>query len=263
MDEITHLFLAKKLLEVCNADQGSVIYSLLPNIDKQPSYFYGLYAHTLETQPKLLDSAIEILAKKKTRVSKNSYEYQRILEEEKRFLTLLNGLDKNNTIISNQKIDAALSSISHIYFDSFTRPVQFFLPHVSFCSSQWDFLNNINYLNFKEKIYQNNPNLLHNEINKNNIFNVKLELDSFPLVIKKRLIKEKSLDKPLDPAAMIKAMIIRLGETSRPSISYEIIDFTIRQFFRNLNFNRYLRADREIAFLKSLELSLVKILKEI
>ena len=270
MDNQTHILLATKILEICGCDKGAAIYSALPAIDREPDYFKGVYAHSIKTQPRILDSAIEIFTGKKTRAAKTSYEYKRIKEGENEFRSLLSkskDILKSNEIIkiSDDKTSAALSLISHLYFDTFIQPVQFFSPDSSICSGQWDFWNNINFLNLKEGfnkkeiIFSFREKMLESDIWKK----TKFKPDDFPFIVKKRLLKEKAFDKNLNPESMIKAMIVRMGELGGLSINYEIVDFSIREFFTYLATKKYLRIDREVKFLKRLEKDMIKNIKEI
>ncbi len=269
MDNITHIILASKLIDVCSANNRASFYACVPSIDKKPEYFRGIYAHTLENQPNILGSAFEIFNGKRMEVARNSYEYKRIKEERESFINIL-GLSQNflktkkiGKIPSNE-IEAALSLISHIYFDTFTNPVHFFLPHSPICSGQWNFWESIDYIKLREKL--NKKEILFSfreEIIKNNVWDIKMGPNDFPLIIKRRLLKEHKFDEPLSSESMIKAMIIRLGEMGKPFINYEVIDFSIRSFFSYLGINKYVRVDRETEFLRRLELKIAEILKKL
>jgi hypothetical protein len=60
---------------------------------------------------------------------------------------------------------------------------------------------------------------------------------------------------------MIKAMIIKMGEGGRPFINYEIVDFSIREFFTYLKEKKYVRVDKEMKFLERLDKEIVAILR--
>ena len=196
------------------------------------------------------------------RAAKNSYEHLRIKEECNRFLKLL-GEHKVGMRMGGDKIKAALSLVSHAYFDSFLKPVHFFIPQSSFCSGQWDLWNKRGYLELKEKFSDKEfINKFYDKIKNSEVWNTKINPDDFPLIIKRRILKEKNTGMMLNPEAMIKAMIIRMGELARPSIDYEVIDFAIRDFFTYLQVKKYLRVDREIEFLRRLEKEITKHLEE-
>lgn len=267
MDNETHIVLASKLLEICGQNKDTIIYSVLPNLDKEPIYFKGIYAHNLKNLPIILDSALEIFTGKKTQVARNSYIFTKIKKNKDEFLnslSLVKDLIKyKEARIGDNKMNAALCLTSHLYFDTFTQPLQAFIPHASPSSGQWLFWDNIDYLTFKESF--NKKNFVFNlrkKILDSNVWNFKSKPKDFPLIVQRRLLKEKLFDKPLNPESMIKAMIIRLGEIAKPDINYEIIDYSIRSFFTYLGVKKYLRVDREIEFLRRLEKEIIKILKE-
>ena len=138
------------------------------------------------------------------------------------------------------------------------------MPHSSICSGHWDFWDKINYLELTKKIHQKETTkLLCKKLLESNIWKTKFHPNDFPEIVKRRLIKEKLLDKKLNAEAMIKAIIIRIGEMAKPSINYEIIDFSIRSFFTYLGVKQYMRVDREILFLRRFEEEFKKILTEI
>ncbi len=251
MDPKINILLTSKLLEVCDCNKAANIYSLIPFFDK--------HSLILNNHDKILNNAINTLA-----FNKNNYE---ILNKEKNKLFQIMNYSNiyfNNKInkISNDKIEAALSLISSIYFKSFYKPIQFFIPHSSLCSGQWGFWDNIDYVKFKDKLKDSifKRKFIDNVL-KNNIWNLKFKLEEFPLIVQKRLIKEKLIGKKLDKNAMIKALIIKLGENAGPSINYEIIDYSIRNIFTNLKVSKYLRVDREMEFLRRFEDEITKEIK--
>jgi len=269
MDWQTHVIFAAKLLKVCNCDEGAAIYSNLPAIDSKPAHFHRLYAHILENQPRLLDAAIEIFTGKDMGADKNSYEYKRLKEEEATFRELAEkakeiiGSD-GITKISSDKISAALSLISHIYFDTFNNPVQAFLPNSSLCSAQWDFWDSIDYLKFRDEFYTDSVIIpFRKKMANSSVWTEKPDIKVFPKDIRERLLRENAFDKPFNPKAMIKAMIIRLGEMAKPAINYEIVDHSIRKFLRYLEIDEYLRVDREIEFLRRLESEIARAITDI
>jgi len=138
------------------------------------------------------------------------------------------------------------------------------LPHSSVCSGQWEFWDSIDFFDFREKL--KNKEFVFDfreKIAESKAWKIKFEPDMFPLIVKRRLVKEKAFNKKLSPEAMIKAIIIRMGELAKPSINYEIIDFSIRSFFTYLGVKQYMRVDREILFLRTLEEEIKKILTKI
>lgn len=263
MDELTKGALSAKLLGACGCDIGSAIYTFIPIIGRDIEF----YTRNLHNLPQILDSAIETFAGKKTVVAKNSIYYTYLKKEQENILKLFSDVcgltgHKGEIKISQDKTYASLSAVSHLYFDTFTTPLQFFLPHSSVCSGRWDFWDSIDFFLFKEKLQNKEFNFdFREKILKSKVWGKKFSLGEFPIIVQRRLIKEKSLNKKLNPEAMIKAMIIRLGEMGRPLINYEIIDFSIREFFTYLGAKKYQRVDREILFLRRLDDEIITILK--
>lgn len=268
MDIKLYALFVKKLNEVCGLEDDNLVYALLPSIDNKPGYMNGIYSHTLDKLPLVIDSSLEIFGTKKTGVAKSSYPYQRLIEEKNDLFNALSNLKEilklKEIKINEDKKAAAFAALSSIYLESFIRPVQFFLPHSSIPAGHWEFWDKTNYLEFIKKIHQKETiNILTKKLTKSSVWETKFRPDDFPEIVKRRLLKEKLLGKKLDPSAMIKAMIIRMGELAKPSINYEIIDFSIRSFFTYLGVKKYLRVDREIFFLRALEEEIQKILVDI
>ncbi|MGR3296137.1 MAG: hypothetical protein ACUZ8A_07925 [Candidatus Bathyanammoxibius sp.] len=271
MDWGTHVVLAAKLLESCGLNKGSAIYSVIPVIDKEPPHFHRVYAHILANQPEFLDVAIEVFDCQEVRdrdfealnkrieakvqdlkrelesvksdghearhqLEHRIYAYTRIAEETPGFVRHAEAAvdivgDKSVENISKDKMSAAVSLISHIYFDLWNNPVQVFLPESSYCSAQWEFWTDIDYMRFRLDFYK--PESI--------------------IAFRKEIAASPVWNKKLSPESMIKAMIIRVGEGGQPSIPYEVVDQGIRDFMRYLEIDTYQRADEELAFCHELE----------
>jgi len=268
MDNQTHLLFAEKLLETCNSNNQAAIYSTIPLFDKKAPYFRGLFAYSFKNIPNILNSSIGILTNNKIEARKTSYEYKSILESKETILETLNIYNQTSknkiTKISSDKILALLSYLSHIYLDAFTKPVQCFIPDSSSTIGQFDFWDSINFLRLRKRIYDKDFQFeFRKELAKSNIWNIKLKLDMFNYSIKERVIKDKSINKKLEPEAMVKALIIRIGELSLKHINYEVLDLAVRDLIDYIGIRKYIRADREIMFLRFLEKEIMKIMKEL
>ncbi|MFQ5862372.1 MAG: hypothetical protein ACE5IC_04535 [Candidatus Brocadiales bacterium] len=271
MDWGTHVVLAAKLLESCGLDKGTAIYSIIPVIDKEPPHFHRVYAHILANQPGFLDAAMEIFGSKEIkerdfqalnkrvedkvqdlrrklgsmqsdgyeeryRIENKIYAYKRISEEVPVFIRHADTAgdivgDRSVRDISRHKMSAAVSLLSHIYFDLWNNPVQVFLPECSYCSAQWEFWMDIDYMKFRSEFYK------------------PASINTF----RRKIAASPVWNKKLKPEAMIKAIIIRLGEVGRPNIPYEVVDQGIRDFMRYMDINEYQRVDNELAFCHELE----------
>lgn len=271
MDWGTHMVLAAKLLESSKLDVGAAVYSVIPVIDQKPAHFHRVYAHILENQPDFLDVTLELFnrpeiakrdfktleqfisgkigdlekefnqappadAVKRRNIEKKIYAFRRIGEETPGFIKLLDDArdvvgDERVSKISTDKLSAAVSLLSHTFFDTYNNPVQIFLPICSLCSAQWDFWSKIDYMKFRGDFYKPESIIpFRKEIAESTVWHVTLK-----------------------PEALMKAMIIRLGEMGQPAIPYEIVDMGVRDFLRYMNVDEYQRADAELKFLHDLE----------
>ncbi|MDD5423725.1 MAG: hypothetical protein PHR74_00425 [Candidatus Omnitrophica bacterium] len=278
MDWGSHMVLAAKLLDSSKLDVGAAIYSVIPVIDQKPAHFHRVYAHILENQPDFLDVTLELFkrpevvkrdfaalgkfisektaqlqkeydsvpvkeAAKRQKIEKRIYAFTRISEETPGFLKLLDDArdvvgDERVTKISTDKLSAAVSLLSHTYFDTYNNPVQIFLPNCALCSAQWDFWSKIDYMKFRGDFYKpENIVPFRREVAKSKVWNVTLK-----------------------PEALMKALIIRLGEMGEPAIPYEIVDMGVRDFLRYMEIDEYQKADNELKFLHDLEKDISEII---
>ncbi|MFH1022819.1 MAG: hypothetical protein V1809_05470 [Planctomycetota bacterium] len=271
MDWGTHVVLASKLLGAAGLDREAAIYSDLPVIDEKPAHFHRVYAHILENLPGFLDVAMEIFGSDEVsrrdfealrrrvnpkidalrreiaalggkdgaarrQLEKKAYAYDRIADMTPVFLAHAQEakalLGESGPVrISTHRMSAALSLVSHPYFDIWNNPVQPFLPGSSCCSGLWDFWNRIDYMKFRGDFYK-----------PENIVPFRRAIAASPV-----------WNATLRPAALIKAMIIRLGEHGQPSIPYEVVDMGVRDYLRAIDVNDYQRSDDELAFCRRLE----------
>jgi len=224
----------------------------------------NLYTHNIGKIPSIVNCAKEVFAGKKLKLTKSLPEYKAMKENKDKFLNSVSSKSDSVSFESKDGVNEVLSVLSHLYLDCFFIPVHAFIPHTSVCSGQWGFWDEVDYLKLRASLGERGfVRDLALKIKDSSVWNTKMKPDDFPLIVKRRLIREKLLGKPLDSAAMIKAMIIRLGELCKPSISYEIIDYVIRDVFTYLGVKRYLRIDREIKFLRLFEREIKGILGKI
>jgi len=259
MDHVTHISMAYRLLEVCDSDKKAAIYSLLPAIDRIPDHYHRLYAHVINNFPCVLVSALQVFANYRVKrfwrfenggyyekkIDEQCYVFKRVSEDKDYFMSLVKSgnplLGENSSLRPSQDIvSAGVALLSHIYFDTFNNPVQAFLPDSVCPSGQWSFWANVGYINFRERFYT--ERVIQN--------------------FRKRLFEDKIWNTRLEPFTLLKSMIIRMGDLSRPGIEYEIVDNKIRDFLRLLDCNRYLRPDKELKFCKELEKTIGQLIAE-
>jgi hypothetical protein len=251
--------MAYKLLEVCDCEKKAAIYSLLPALDRIPDHYHRLYAHIICNFPSVLVSALQIFADYKVKrfwrfekggyyedkIDEQSYVFKRIREDKEYFTSLVksaNSLLVDSSLVqsSHDMVSAAVALLSHIYFDTFNNPVQAFLPESVYPSGQWNFWGSVGYLTFREKFYT--ESVIQN--------------------FRERLFNDKIWNVRLGPFPLIKSMLIRMGDLSRPGIEYEIVDNKIRDFLRFLDCNEYMRPDKELKFCKDLEKTIEQLIVE-
>jgi len=171
-------------------------------------------------------------------------------------------LELDSFVVQHNKIPAALAIVSSIYFSTFVSPIQFFLPNSSACCGQWEFWEKNNYFNLLNRLKEKEFIFaLRESINGSKVWETRFKPEDFTEIVKRRLSKENAFDKKLNAEAMMKAMIIRMGEMAKPHLNYEIVDYSIRSFFSSLGVKNYLRVDREIKFLRKFEKEMIEILR--
>jgi len=271
MDWGTHVILATRLLKSCGLDPGAAIYATLPIIDRQPTHYHGVYAHTLDNFRDFLDVALEVFSSDEfTRrdfgalhdrkesaiqdleahlnilpvsdeqgwhlVERKIYALRRIVEEAPVFA---HHLETAATLVGDPQVGrpgtdrlaAAVSLLSHPYFDVWINPIQFFLPDCAFASARWDFWTAIDFMKFRGEFYR-----------EEHITRFRAQIGEHPL-----------WNTPLEPEPLVKSLIIRMGDMAAPTVPYEVVDWGIRRFLRYLGIDQYQRAIKEIEFCHRLE----------
>ena len=272
MDHKTHITMTYKLLKTCDCDEAASIYSLVPVIDREPAHFHRLYGHVLANVPKIADAAIMVLSNPEMSSKRDEeappYEFRRCREEKEYFKKLLNDVsctidDEKIRTPSFDKTSVFIAILSHIYFDTFNNPVQAFLPESSYCSGQWDFWTEVDYFKFRGDFYSEKIIIPFRErILSDPVWDMKLDSSLFNEEVRERLLQTGELEKKLNPFALIKAMIIRLGELAKPDIEYSVIDQQVRDLLDCAGCVEYCRADREIVFLRELEKKIASLIFE-
>lgn len=271
MDWGTHVILAARLLRSSGLEPSAAIYSTLPMIDRQPAHYHGVYAHILDNFRDFLDVALEVFGSDEfshrdfaalrdrmettvqdleahldilpvsdekgwSLVERKIYTLRRIVEEAPVFATQLETAailvgDPQVARPSTDRLAAALSLLSHPYFDVWINPVQFFLPDCAVASARWDCWTQVDFLRLRGEFYR-----------EEHITRFRQEITDSPL-----------WNVPLQPEPLVKSIIIRMGDMGAPSVPYEVVDWGIRRFLRYLGIDQYQRAIKEIEFCHQLE----------
>jgi len=249
VDWQTHVVLAAKLLKTCEKDVSASIYSELPAADREPAHFHRVRFHIIHYTPDLVRAGIQVFTGKEMGIKEDSYEHKRLTAE---YLDHFQPRAiKGAQIVGDPAIakassdlqSAALSCISHLYFDTPNNPVQAFIPLSSYGSAEWDLWNEIDYLKFRKEFYE--PEYI----------------DEF----RKKMVDNKVWNTKLNPDSMMKAMIVRLGEKAQPSIGYDVIDKTIANFFKDLygeDFHTHIKKNKEYQFCLELEKEMFTIIRK-
>ena len=205
--------------------------------------------------------------KREKRLARNrAYFYRRVAETAEGFVkNELSGaakiLGKEAGDVSTSLATAAVSLVSHTYFDTFNNPVSVFYPYAPNYAAHWSFWEEIDYLDFKETFYDDeNIDLFRKNIRDSSVWITEVdptyERDS---VIRERI--EREIGKPYNPYGMIKAMIERLGDLAL-GINYEAVDRALREFLHYLGCKELIHSDRERLFLLNAEREIKRLIFE-
>lgn len=207
------------------------------------------------------------VSKKEKRLARNRvYFYKRVVETAEGFVkNELSGaariLGKETEDVSTDLAAAAVSLVSHTYFDTFNNPVSVFYPYAPNYAAHWSFWEEIDYLDFKETFYDDkNIVLFRKNIRDSSVWITEVdptyERDE---TIRKRI--EKDRGKPYTPYGMIKGMIERLGDLAL-GINYEAVDRALRDFLSYLGCKEIIHSDRERLFLLNAEREIKRLIFE-
>ncbi|HEV8663973.1 MAG TPA: hypothetical protein VGT06_12670 [Candidatus Methylomirabilis sp.] len=186
-----------------------------------------------------------------------AYFTRRIAEDAEHFITTelagaVKVLGPEAAEISTDRLAASLSLVSHTYFDTFNNPVGVFLPLAANYSAHWDLFASIDYLEYKASFYR--PDVIrpfrramHDSDVWRRAFPGEEEAEGGG-----RGAKAAEGSPPYDAAALIKAMIQRLGALA-PGISPASVEMAIRNFLATIGLAQVVPSDRELRFCRALE----------
>jgi len=184
------------------------------------------------------------------------YFTRRIAEEAEGFITrelagAVQVLGPEASEISTDRLAASLSLISHTYFDTFNNPVGVFIPLAANYSAHWDLFGSIDYLEYKASFYR--PDLIgpfRRAMGESDIWRRPFPQEGTDGGTRRPVALEAG--RPYDGAALIKAMIQRLGALA-PGISPGSVELAIRNVLATLDLKQIVQADRELRFCRALE----------
>jgi hypothetical protein len=233
---------------------------------------FNTLRHETDTKLDALKARLEKLeGGNATKIEKRSarnriYFYKRVAETAEGFVnkelsTAAKILGKEAEDVSTDLATAAVSIVSHTYFDMFNNPVSVFYPYAPNYAAHWSFWEEIDYLDFKETFYEeDNITEFREKMWDSSVWVTEVDptAERDP-IIRERI--EKELGKPYNPYALVKAMIERLGDLA-PGISYEAVDRTVRDFLAYLGCKEIIHSDRERLFLLNVEREIKRLIYE-
>lgn len=206
-------------------------------------------------------------SKKEKRLARNKiYFYNRVAETAEGFVKRELGgatkiLGKKAEDISTDLATAAVSLVSHTYFDTFNNPVSVFYPYAPNYAAHWSFWEEIEYLDFKETFYDDeNIDSFRKNIHDSSVWVTEVD----PTYERDKIIRERierEMGKPYNPYGMIKAMIERLGDLAL-GINYEAVDRALRDFLHYLGCKELIHSDKERLFLLNVEREIKRLIFE-
>lgn len=277
MNHSRHIAFSKHILRCCGLDERASYFANLPAFISTSHTYTDKFTHSLSHLPEMLEvmghvfsllekqgQNIERVAplfeptiqviKEDLKKSSNAMEYyyynkklffyEQILSNHHGILKQCDQLGEKSispfSSFHQDNLEALfLSFLSYIYFDLWISPRQLFFPRSAFSSGSWKLWEQIDYFRLAQCFCQNNS--------KEN-----LHEDS---------LQQRQCNEKLIGPAMIKAMIVRMGEKGSPTIQYSIIDWNIRIFFRFLGIEGYKKFDTEMEYLLQYESDLQESLK--
>jgi hypothetical protein len=185
-----------------------------------------------------------------------AYFTRRIAEEAEGFITrelagAVQVLGPDASEISADRLAASLSLVSHTYFDTFNNPVGVFIPLAANYSAHWDLFGSIDYLEYKASFYR--PDVIgsfRRAMGESDIWRRPFPQEEADGGTRGPVALQAA--PPYDGAALIKAMIQRLGALA-PGISPASVELAIRNFLATLDLKQIVQAGRELRFCRALE----------
>ncbi|MBI3079820.1 MAG: hypothetical protein HYY89_00215 [candidate division NC10 bacterium] len=240
-------------------------------MDVKPAHYHRQFANILLYQPTIIDAAIEILRRPEARASGTAdkaavreafnrhYCVTRLTEDLEKFFA---GLDRAVPYlgpgilnVSTDRMAAAMAFLSHTYFLTYTYPPMPFLPFSPMAAQQIAFAEAVDYFEFKGIFarpgHPEAEGFRRTILEASDLWDLTVPVADEPdPVIRRRMLERNG--KPLQPVALVKAMIERLGALC-PGIEHAAVEKGVRLYLRYLGCVQVVHADREQRFLRRLE----------
>ena len=157
--------------------------------------------------------------------------------------------------VTTDRTAAAAAFLSHTYFLTYAYPPMPFLPFSPMAAQQIAFAETVDYFEFKGIFARpGHPEaeaFRRTLIEAPNLWDLAVSVADEPdPVIRRRMLEQDG--KPLQPVALVKAMIERLGALC-PGIEHAAVEKGVQGYLRYLGCVLVVHADREHRFLRRLE----------
>jgi len=157
--------------------------------------------------------------------------------------------------VSTDRMAAAVAFLSHTYFLTYTYPPMPFLPFSPMAAQQIAFVEAVDYFEFTGIFarpgHPEAESFRRSILEAPDLWDLAVPVADEPdPVIRRRMLEQNG--KPLQPVALVKAMIERLGALC-PGIEHAVVEKGVQLYLRYLGCVQVVHADREHLFLRRLE----------
>ncbi len=162
--------------------------------------------------------------------------------------------------VSTDRMAAAMAFLSHTYFLTYTYPPMPFLPFSPMAAQQIAFAEAVDYFEFKGIFarpgHPEAEGFRRTILEASDLWDLTVPVGDEPdPVIRRRMLEQNG--KPLQPVALVKAMIERLGALC-PGIEHAAVEQGVQHSLRYLGCVQVVHADREHRFLRRLEVGILR-----
>jgi len=163
--------------------------------------------------------------------------------------------------VSTDRMAAAVAFLSHTYFLTYTYPPMPFLPFSPMAAQQIAFVEAVDYFEFTGIFARpGHPEaeaFRRTILEAQDLWDLTVPVADEPDPVIRRRMQEQN-GKPLQPVALVKAMIERLGALC-PGIEHAAVEKGVQLYLRYLGCVQVVHADREHRFLRRLEGGILRV----